>query len=233
MRLLKKSTLNIELASQKKQQIDSGIAIAKKVDALRQTLGSLQQQQTLFIAGMEDELKRQTDGLLMEIASRKLEIIQLTEKRKQLLEPLTIEWEKVRIAQEVNEETRDVLAKGLLKLSDKQKLAEEKYLDSKKTLARINVRERELNKAIEKAEQNSVETEKIKEDCLFKMSQIDLYITNKTQEFRTMEAELKSKERDVEISAQKIVDDREEIINIKAQLADQRKTLERALARTK
>ena len=233
MKLLKRSTVNIETAQQKRIQIEEGLNLAKKVDALRQTLGSLQQQHEKFLAGMEDELKRRTDGLLQQVAIQKLELVQVAERRKELERPLTEEWEKVKISIHESEKTRDILAKGLLKLADKEKVTEEKYADSKKTLARINMRERELTKAYEKANQNIAETEKVKEDSLAKMARVDKYIEEKTQEYLTKEAELKAKERDLETSAQKIVDDRNTLLEKETLLKDREATLERELKRQK
>lgn len=231
MKLLSRKTVINEVADQKRQAIEEGLQIARKVDKLRDTLASLEKQHRDFIDGMQSELKEKTEKLLNEIALRQLEIVQLTEKRKELLKPLTTEWEEVKLAKSENEQTRDILAKGLLKLSEKEKKIIENYEESKKTKARINVQERELVKVYEKAEQDTKATEKIKEDALGKMAKIDIYISDKTQEILTKEAELKARERELEISAQKIVDDRSELLIKETLLKDREETLERELKR--
>lgn len=233
MKLLKRSTLNIEIAAQKKQQIDEGLLIARKVDALRQTLASLEQQQQKFVSGMEGELKLRTDKLLIEIASRKLEIAHLSEKKNKLIEDLKDEWDRLKNGQKVNEDTRDILAKGLIKLSDREKKIEEKFSDIKKTLARVNVRERELVKVYEKAEQAVKDTEAIKKEGLDKMVRIDKYITDKNNEISSRESKIVSQEESIKITIKNLEKERQDIIKEKAQLKDQRETLVRAYQRLK
>ncbi len=233
MKLLSRKTVINEAADQRRQAIDEGLQIARKVDKLRETLASLEKQHTDFLKGMEGELKSKAELLLNEIALRKLEIVQLDERRKALLEPLDKAWEQVKAQQGINIETRDILAKGLIKLADKEKKSQENYEESKKTKQRINVQERELLQVYEKAEQNKKDTEKIKEDALAKMVRVDKYIEEKTQEYSTKEAELKAKERELEISAQKLVDDRQELLLKETLLKDREATLERELKRRK
>lgn len=176
MKLLSRKTVVNEVAEQRRLAIEEGLLIARKVDKLRQTLASLEKQHTDFLNGMQAELKNRSETLLNEIALRELEIVQLSEKRKRLEQPLAKEWEMLKVAQLENEKTRDILAKGLLKLADREKKTLENYEESKKTKARINVQERELIKVYEKAEQNVKETEDIKKDALDKMARVDKYI---------------------------------------------------------
>lgn len=94
-KLLDKKLVSAEVATQKKQQIDSGIALARKVDAVRQTLQEEQKSleefriHTVAIAQAEvDSIIRQKDTLKDEV--------RVLEKRKELaLIPLTVEWETV------------------------------------------------------------------------------------------------------------------------------------------
>lgn len=231
MKLLSRKTVSNEVAEQRRQAIEEGILIARRVDTLRQTLSSLEKQQTDFLNGMEGNLKKKTETLLNEIALRKLEIVQLDEKRRKLLEPPTAEFDAIRMGRAENEKTKQILARGLEKIALRDTQTRDKYEETKRNLAKVNVRERELIKIYEKAEQNVKETEKIKENALAEMARIDRYITEKTQEILNEELKVKQKERELEISAQKIVDDTAYLAVKELQLKDRIDIFERTLKR--
>lgn len=233
MKLLSRKTVINEVADQKRQAIDEGLQIARKVDKLRETLASLEKQHADFLVRMQSELKETSDKLLNEIALRKLEIVQLDSKRKAMLKPLDEAWAQVNAQQGVNTETRDILAKGLIKLADKQKKLDENYEESKKTKARINVQERELLKAYEKVKENENDTDEIKKKGLDKMVKIDKYITEKNKEIDAREIEITFRDNQSKQLASSLEQEREDIIKEKAQLKDQRASLVRAFARLK
>ena len=78
MKLLPKSQVHAQVNEQRRQQIDEGMILAKKVDALRQTLAELEEQQRKFSEGTKRELERETQELHEEIA-------ELTKKRDLLV----------------------------------------------------------------------------------------------------------------------------------------------------
>lgn len=80
---------------QRKLQVDEGVKIAKKVDVLRETLASLEEQHRKFIAGTRQDLINQTEGLERKKADLQGELVHLEERRKRLLEPLDEEWTKL------------------------------------------------------------------------------------------------------------------------------------------
>lgn len=233
MKLLKKSVIANELAEQRKTQIDEGLSIARKVDTLRNTLASLQKQQADFLNGMQAELEKRTRHLLDEIATREQIVISLEERRQKLLIPLTAEWEKIKMAQREVLFDKELIRKGLEKLADKERKSEEKYANSKVVLARVNVRERELLKVYAKAEENTQQTETIKQKALEDKARIDKYVEEQNQILLTREAEIAVKERENIIEKDRLEVLSREIIKTKAQLEDQRKTLERAITRIK
>lgn len=233
MKLLKKSVLVNELAEQRKAQIDEGIAIARKVDVLRQTLASLQKQQADFLNGMQLELEKRTKFLLDEIATREQIVIGLEERRKKLLEPLDNEWAKVEQGKKEVLFDKELVKKGLERIADKESKANEKYQNSKNVLARVNVRERELLKVYNKADENTQETENIKKKAIEDKERIDKYVAEQNQILLTREANIAVAERENQIEKDRLEILNSEIIKTKAQLEDQRKTLERAINRTK
>lgn len=233
MKLLKKSAVSSELAQQKKNQIDEGVRIASKVDALRQSLASLESQEREFISGMQSRLRAETDHLHREIESLKSEILSLEEKRALLLIPLDAERESVRSAKSENDSLRSKIDAGLRRISDKESKMDLISKESRSRLSNIKVRERELEKTIARAIENvdkagieRSESERIKAES-------ESHYMAKNKEFLAREAAIASREREIEIEHSHIRDEKEEIIMEKAQLASQRSVLERALKRTR
>ena len=98
MRLLKKSEVTQKKAQARKQEIDEGVKIAQKVDAVRNTLAeeeaNLDKFRTESVKNIKAELaplEEKRDGL-------KKEVQELERTREQLLIPLTEEWEEVETA---------------------------------------------------------------------------------------------------------------------------------------
>lgn len=70
-KLLDKRTVNAELATERKRQIDQGVELAKRIDVLRATLAEEQEklerfrtETTKVVRAEIDELIRQRDNLL-------------------------------------------------------------------------------------------------------------------------------------------------------------------------
>ncbi len=231
MKLLDRKTVNVELARQRKQQIDEGVTIATKIDVLRQTLGSLEAQHKTFLTGMQSELQRATEGLSDGIAAKKKELIVLEEKRQQLLIPLDVARKEI--------ETKLIEVSNLKSLADKklaqtlrnEQKAEENNKTAKDILGRIKIRERELSKAYNDADRIREETQDMHNKMLAKKKSQDEY-------YEKTEIELTNRIARIEFDTQanenykKLLESREQDIIIQERInADQRATLERALKR--
>lgn len=60
-RLLDKKTVNAEVATQRKEQIDSGLVIAKKIDALRETLSEEERNLEVFRTETIKQVQKEID----------------------------------------------------------------------------------------------------------------------------------------------------------------------------
>lgn len=150
MKLLKKSIIDAEVNAKKKAQIDEGIQLAQKVDALRVDLNNIERQHREFIAGMEAQLKEKLDPLLEEIAERTHEIEELKVQKKRLLETFPSNYEEML-------DEKDRLAVLRLKLDRDKKVLEEVLEKERKGLRNIKVRERELAAIIIKETKNETD----------------------------------------------------------------------------
>lgn len=107
MRLLDKKNVSIEVATEKKRQIDQGVQLAKKIDALRETKLSEEEQLALYrkqsIARVQleiDEKLKERDSVAEQIRQRKSEL-------RELRRPLDGEWQSVKEEKEINRQDRD------------------------------------------------------------------------------------------------------------------------------
>lgn len=231
MHLLKKSTIQSEAQRERKKQIDEGIFIAQKVDALRQTLGNLQAQNAKFLSEVEGELEKRTQPLLQKINYLKEEITDLEEKRKLLLVPLDKEWTEFHKKQaSQNDKEKSLNSKGEV-LSQKAEKLKEIGLGLKGKLFKVKTRERELIKTQSLAEENlylskmtKKEAEDLKKHSIEEAKEI-------TQDLKDREAKVAVKEREVEMitksqdSRQIEQDEREKW------LKDRNETLQRTINR--
>lgn len=233
MKLLPKSVINTELASQKKKQIDEGLMIAKKVDALRETLSSLEKQHRDFIGGMQIELKLQTQPLINEIAERKLEIENLKSKKEELLVPLTKEWNEVNEKRKELDQISEKLAKEQATLLQKEKVLEERLKKEKENIFKINTIRNELAKILKKGQENEEKTKKALEFVELAKENSLKEIEERKQAILSRDAEVAVREREVQLQKETNDRDCKFIKEEKIRLLDQRATLERALNRKK
>ncbi len=95
MKLQPKKQVNDSFNAQRRNQIDEGVRIAKKIDVLRETLVTLEEQHKNFIARSKEELILATKKLTEEKSTIEREIQRLEAKRATLLKPLDEEWAKL------------------------------------------------------------------------------------------------------------------------------------------
>jgi chromosome segregation ATPase len=155
MKLQAPKQLNNELNLQRKNQIDEGVKIATKVDALRQTLASLEQQHTVFLAGSREEAERISTDFRVQKESLQGEIRKLEERKAELMKPLDDEWATLNEAKEQfklevadYEIKKDELQEKEkeIKEGEKRLLERTKTLDStEETIKRVSRETIELN----------------------------------------------------------------------------------------
>jgi len=233
MKLLPKSVVNSELASQKKKQIDEGLMIAKKVDALRETLSSLEEQHRRFLGSMEIELKLQTKPLLDEIAHRKAEIKQLSLKREELLVPLTKEWSEVNEERKKIDKITEQMSKERAILNRNNELLEKRLKKEKENIFKTNTIRNELAKILKQQEENERATANTLKTAEVTKTKTLKELEEKTKLIKSRDAEVAVREREVLMQQEELDLERKFINEEKIRLLDQRATLERAFNRIK
>lgn len=147
MKLLPRSELNTRINAEKKATIDSGVFLAKKIDALREELLTLQKDRDIFISGSQKVINDSLRDLQQKQDSLSKEITGLEIQRKELLKPLDYKWK------EVNEVQIKVLKEKEENRRDRERLNldEEKIAKTKKEISQLVARTRYKEREIEEA----------------------------------------------------------------------------------
>lgn len=167
MRLLPKKQVIASLALQKKNEIDSGLNLAKKVDALRDTLGKEEANLLSFRSGTIATVQAEIDQKVRELEGVKREIQVRSAELLELQKPLDFEWNLIHRKQEELEIQKINLLSRIEAVSQQEKvhttnaynieLEKARMADIKRTeqelLEIASAKEREADAKLQKANQ--------------------------------------------------------------------------------
>lgn len=98
MKLLPKSEAQAAKAAQKRQDIDAGVKLARRVDVTRETLLIEEKKLEEFRVRRVKEINAEIEPLERELGTLKKDVDTLKQERKELQIPLDKEWAEVRVA---------------------------------------------------------------------------------------------------------------------------------------
>lgn len=146
MKLLERQSLNNDLQEQRRAQAEEGIRLAKRIDALRETLSTLEKQHQDFIESSRTTYQEAIGALERRKDELEKEIVRLEERRALLREPLDKEWESLEEAQKDHEKKALSLAIQEASIAKRDSVVLEKEKKAEQ-------RERALNDMSEAIEQ--------------------------------------------------------------------------------
>lgn len=233
MKLQPKQQVNIQVAAERKQQIDEGITIARKIDGMRETLANLEKQHADFVGGMEDDLVKRTGHLSSKVRELQRDVAELEERKRLALIPLSEEAHQLELRAEEVKRSEEIIQRREENLVNKELVQDKRDKKSKEVLARVNARDRESAKAGEEAQRIYLDAKQIHNDALAEKE-------NQENEFSKRNYKLNEREKGI-VSYEFTLKMREEVIETnekenaeeKIRLSDERKTLERAINRIK
>lgn len=231
MKLLKKSVLTLELNAQKKIQVDEGVYIANKVDALKKSLSELEEQHRTFIETKQIEIDNHFKTLEREIKEKKAEILTLEQKRNQLLKPLDEEHEKLnqyKVELVIQEKE---FSKRFIKLKESEKLIDIKANDLDLQMKTLGTRIKANEEETRKTKNNFRKSEEALKSATEQKYEVERYITSKTTILLDREANITIRERELAMALKQITNREKEIINKQILLEDREATLEREIKR--
>lgn len=233
MKLHSPRTIQTNLNDERKQDIDNGLKLARKVDALREDLSKEEQKRDLFINANTTELQKRLGELSSTIAIKEKEVEVLEDKKRELMKPLTLEWDKLKEQQKELEEkeidlnnlksTLTLLQGELDRRSKELSIDESRHEELKKE---INIQVEKVSNASLEA-QNTLIQAREEEKRILSIARIkEGNVVKKEKELSLRESAIVSRES-------QLSKEEKEIINEKIRLADMRRTLERAISKYK
>lgn len=225
MKLLKKSTVQNDVAEQRKNQVDEGLALAKKIDALRQTLLQEETNLALFRAGTIGSVNQE-----IETISRKKEILEdevrdLDERRRIATLPLDKEWKDLEshskeldLKEQNYKDKYSDLMEGYAYLT-----RETKALDSEKK--RLDKQSRDLDVLNQKSLETKSSAEKIYQEAENTKNDINIHSSQVSKELLHKRTNLLALERELEIKNQKLNSKEQELLQKERAINDKYETL--------
>lgn len=233
MKIPSKQEVSTSKALERKREIDEGLKIANKVDTLRKLASTEQNNLIKFRDESLQSIKEEIANYVDSRDSLQREVDALKEQRVSLQIPLDKEWIIVNLAkQDVVTAKENIYAtlEGLKK-------SEKSYAQSLKELELERIKVGNLkasaNESFSLAEKIKDEASRILDEANQETNEIYEEMNLREQQLHSKEQDILIKEIDVKNGKDANERERKEIISIKAQLADERATLERALLRTK
>lgn len=218
MRLLDKRTVNVEIATQRKQQVDLGVSLAKKVDAVRQTLQEEETRLETFRSQTVKKLQDDIDSKVAEKENLERGNVRLREERLLAQAPIDLkeEWQKVRedrtemanwnerltltsvelIAKEAETlEHAQILERLRKEIEERAELSTRTLKEAEKRLAQADVAldsaKKEADLLLASAKQTEAHVKVREEDASLR----EIYLTQREMSVTEREADLVSREK--------------------------------------
>lgn len=125
MRLMPKSEVAAKTANLKRQEIEAGVKIARRVDAVRDTLLEEEKKLEAFRVKRLKEIHAELDPLENRVRDLKKEVPDLEDRRKAALKPVDDEWKVVREAKNKASHDQETANTLLITSSEADKQAKE------------------------------------------------------------------------------------------------------------
>jgi len=153
MKLLPKKQVSAELASQRKREIDIGLELAEKVDALREAAATEEKKLFDFRSQSIANAQKEIDTKIAEKDALDLDIRRRKEELAELQKPLDAKWDEVNKAANKLAASENDLASRLQTFAAKDSQKDAELQDIERRKRKIAMAEEATNKHLLEAEQ--------------------------------------------------------------------------------
>jgi DNA repair exonuclease SbcCD ATPase subunit len=231
MKLADPRTIQSNINAQRKVDIDQGVALARRVDTLREQISTLENKLILVRDGMTKEVNEQIAKLINDKTLLEEEIERLNITRARLLKPLDEEWELVKKEQEHIELERDEVSILILKTDKTAQEIEERRRELIVDEKRQEDKRKRIEEEAEEASKHLTEVSIRLVETIKDEKRISALSKKKLREIANKEAILQATVNDIAIREREIKAEYKVIHSEKVRLADERATLSRAFSR--
>lgn len=222
MKLLLKSTITNQKNAERKQEIDEGLALARRIDALRETSAKEEQNLLTYRATALKVVQNEIDILVKQKNDLESEIKRQEEHRRDLLKPLDKEWAELNDKMVKVEKERNSGIMLMLQLKEEEQQLEDRKKEISRIIENVSKKEKEIDKL--KGETVSLKELAQRE---YEMAHDEHSIQTEISEKRMLEVEQLKKEYEVALS---IINIRErEVKEKEVDIINREQTLERRM----
>lgn len=147
MKLLPKQEVNKAKAQERKQEIDTGLALARKVDSLREIKVTEEQNLKKWREESIAAIKYEIGQYCEERENLKKQNYEARKIRQELLKPLNEEWLTINLAKEEIENRKKEILFQEKSIKEKHSEIDKEWEKLEKTDLRIRTKEQEIEKA--------------------------------------------------------------------------------------
>lgn len=233
MKLLAKRDIDIQKSLDRQREIDEGVKLSRRVDALRRTQveeeASLERFRAASVSKIHEEILRESnvrDAL-------HTEVVRLEARREEALRPLDREMQLIATEKKELSEIGDVLFSrqaAIEKRETELALLERSVRDEEQ---RAKAMSREVADTLADAQEQKESALIAHTAAKRTLESVQTFKEVMEREIKERDAVCAARERDVSIREEWLASDREALELEKAQTADLRATLERAIKRLK
>lgn len=231
IRLLSKSDIDSKKALERKQEMDEGMKLAKRVDALRETVADEEASLELFRRKTITAISTQISKAEEKLALLKEEVATLEERRAQALKPLDTAWNTLKQSQQEHTASILSLEKKQQEYLTKSKQLQEQLIAATEELARIEGLKKQTEDALLEASENKKDTEASLAYTRTLEHDTEALSIETLAELRERDAVCAAKERDVSIRDEALTLREEALHKAQIVLDDRNAMLERDITR--
>ena len=219
MKLLEKRKIDTQKAQERKQEIDTGLALAKSVDKLREARASEEKQLLEHRASMIKKVQYEIGQFIEERDNLEKQNNEAREIRDALLKPDIIQV-KAELAKMVNSELE---RRGIFLSAEALKLVEKKLEEDKDKISQITSQVKQKEDETEKARSEAISLKELAQRE-YEMARAEHISQTDTHEKRLSELDQRKKEYEVVITTYELK--KKEIEEKESELLLDRKHLE-------
>lgn len=231
MRLLAKSEIDSKKALARKQEIDEGLKISRRVDTLRETVAQEEAALEAFRRKTIAAINAQITAVSDILNDLRREVKELEEKRVKALEPIDTAWETLLKSQQ--EHTLSVVSLEMRQevYFEQSKELQARITETTQELERIQTLKKQTEEALQEAVENKADTEAsmaYTRDLEHKTEELRVEVMGDIKE---RDAVCAARERDISIKDESLLIREEAIRKAQILLDDQNAMLERDITR--
>lgn len=233
MKLLDKKTIAQQKSLEKKQEIDEGLKLARRIDVLRDTSSKEETRLAKFRIESLKQTKKEIDELIVERERIRKEVLQAEEERRIARLPLDNEWQSLKDRRsELGSIADTILTKAQELLIEERAITDRrKYLTIDEE--RIADNKRESLKMILEAQENVNGSREVLEYARKAREIGDHNLSERSKILDRREAKIAVREREADITEEQFKTKDEEIIRREILVNDRYATLLRSEQRLK